>query len=660
MLLKIISFFLLFFSFLFAEIKIYANEANEVNNTIYLKKPLIIYKDFFVQANKGIIKNKKIRLEGSVVVFYQNTSYLATSADIITKDNIVVRDIFLIDRSIDIWIKAKLSKIKKDKISLNNVIFSSCCIEKPDWFLYSSKGAYNKKTKYLRLYNIRLYVHNVPVFYFPFFFNSLDKKRRSGLLRPYIGYSAKEGFLYSQPIYLVLGERSDFEITPTIRTIRGRGVYNTFKFVTSPYSYGEIKFGEFVDFDKYYKKYNLANKKHYGYQIYYKVDKISKNDKLYMNLKYANDVDYFYLNPYNYTFNTKYLVDKLITSKLNYIKNFKTNYFFGMYAKYFIDTTKVSNDDTIQILPELNIHKFETKNFLLNSFDLNIYNFTSKSLKYYQLDFNMPLSINWKLFDDYLNIKLSENFDYITANNYNSKKKPEYFYQVYSSLKLYSSLTKKRDYIHIVNPSITFNIKQISKSSEENNLLNYTTINNSISLSIFQIYEKSDFYIDHDLKQNIALNLKNNGSLENIINIKKSVFSFSDINKYDWDINRVSYNSATFHFPIKAYKFKLSHIYSYPKDSGISQAYTIRVEKLLNKYKKIYFEYNYDIENKYMKYLLIGAKLNKRCWQYDFNIKKDRLPVLKDDGISYYNNYMLTFNINFYPIGGVKQTIQLK
>jgi len=214
--LKIISFFLLFFSFLFAEIKIYANEANEVNNTIYLKKPLIIYKNFFVQANKGIIKNKKIRLYGDVVVFYQNTSYLATSADIITKDNIVVRDIFLIDRSIDIWIKAKLAKIKKDKISLNNVIFPSCCIEKPDWFLCSSKGAYNKKTKYLRLYNIRLYVHNVPVFYFPFFFNSLDKKRRSGLLRPYIGYSAKEGFLYSQPIYLVLGERSDFEITPTL------------------------------------------------------------------------------------------------------------------------------------------------------------------------------------------------------------------------------------------------------------------------------------------------------------------------------------------------------------------------------------------------------------------------------------------------------------
>jgi len=57
--LKIISFFLLFFSFLFAEIKIYANEANEVNNTIYLKKPLIIYKNFFVQANKGIIKIKK-------------------------------------------------------------------------------------------------------------------------------------------------------------------------------------------------------------------------------------------------------------------------------------------------------------------------------------------------------------------------------------------------------------------------------------------------------------------------------------------------------------------------------------------------------------------------------------------------------------------------
>jgi LPS-assembly protein len=86
----------------------------------------------------------------------------------------------------------------------------------------------------------------------------------------------------------------------------------------------------------------------------------------------------------------------------------------------------------------------------------------------------------------------------------------------------------------------------------------------------------------------------------------------------------------------------------------------LRWEKNFNQYKKAYFEYNYDIENKYYKYILLGAKLNKKCWQYDFSIQKDRIPVLKEEGISYTNNYMLRFNINFNPIGGLKQTIQLK
>ena len=63
---------------------------------------------------------------------------------------------------------------------------------------------------------------------------------------------------------------------------------------------------------------------------------------------------------------------------------------------------------------------------------------------------------------------------------------------------------------------------------------------------------------------------------------------------------------------------------------------------------------------KYIKFLLAGIKLNKKCWQYDINIKKSLNPVLKENGISYVKNYLFTLNINFYPIGGVKQAILFK
>jgi len=660
LLLRIISLFLLA-SFLFAEVKIYATKAKEINKIVYLENPVIIYNnEILIQAKRAKIIDKKIFLKKDVVVFYKETSYLADSAEIINKNKVNINTVFLVDNSNEIWIKAKKAKLKNENLILKDIIFSSCCIENPDWYLRSSRGAYNKKTKYIKLYHIRLYIHDVPVFYFPFYFNSLDKTRRSGLLRPYVGYSAKEGFLYSQPIYIVLGQRADLELTPTIRTFRGKGLYSTFRFVSSPYDYGEIKFGEFIDFKKYNKKHNLANKTHYGYQLFYKRDEIFKNDKLYMNIKYANDVDYFYLNPYNYTFDTKYLVDKLITSKLNYINEFSDNYIAGIYAKYFIDTTKVSNDDTLQILPQLNLHKYEQKDFILNSFDLNLFNYYSKSLKYYQATLNIPLAYNFKMFDDYLNIKISENFDYVTANRYNSKTQPQAFYQLYSTIKFYNSLTKKRDYIHILNPAITFNFAQKSKLSKENDLLSFSKINDSITFSLFQIFEKKDFYFDHDIKQNFENNFKNPSPMENIFNLKKAGVSATDTNKYDWDLQRFIYNSISVSFPVRSFYFKISHIYNYPKNGTLSQSYTLRTEKKFNKFKKGYFEYNYDIENKYYKYFLFGIKLNKKCWQYDFSLQKERIPVMKDEGISYTNNYMLRFNINFYPIGGLKQTIQLK
>ncbi|WP_156783519.1 hypothetical protein [Caminibacter mediatlanticus] len=657
--LKIIS--LLLISSLLFGIEIFATKAKKINNTILLTKPLIIYKNFIVQSKKGKIVNKIIYLNDDVIAFYQNSTYKAQSAVIYHKNDIKIKDILLLDKSNDIWIKAKNVIYKNNIFNLKNIKFSSCCLNEPDWFLYSTSGIYNKKTKYIRLYNLKLYVHNVPVLYFPFYFNSLNKQRRTGLLRPYVGFSAKEGFLYSQPFYIVLGDRADFEITPTIRSFRGRGVYNTFRFVTSPYDFGTIKFGEFIDFDKYYKKYNLANKKHYGYQIIYKRDKVFNNDKLYLNFKYANDVDYFYLNSYNYTFNTKYLVDKLITSKLNYIKSINKDYLFGLYGKYFIDTTKLNNDNTIQILPQLNFHKFETKNHkILNSFDLNVYNYYSKYKKYYKIDTNIPLAYNLNLFNDYLNITLSENFNYLTANYYNSQTPPQRFYQLYSSIKFHSSLAKKNNYTHIINPSLTFNIKQFSNVSKNNDLLDYTKIDNSINLSLFQIFEKGDFYLDHTINQNFNLNLKTSSLLENIFNVKYKQFSISDTNKYDYKINRAVYNNFSFSFPIYDFNFKLTHIYNYPANSTISQSYTLHIDKKSTKYKKYYFEYNYDIENKYYKYILFGTKLNKKCWQYDFALKKERIPVLKDNGISYNNNYMIIFNINFYPIGGLQQSIQLR
>jgi len=635
-------------------LNVFATKAKEINGTIKLQNPLIIYKDYFIQAKEGVIKSKKEAvLKKDVVIFYDSQAIKADEVVIKSKNDIFIQNPFIYDNNMGVWFKNKSTSIKNEIIKLNKTIFSSCCIDKPDWYLYIDKGEFNKKSKYMRLYNIVLYVDEKPVFYFPFYFNSLDKRRRSGLLRPMVGISGKEGILYSQPVYFVINQRADFEITPTIRTLRGVGVYNTFRFVDSPYSYGELRFGEFVDKKKYYLSNNLANIKHFGYSFYYLRNKVFNDDKLYLDIKYANDVDYFYLDAYNYTFNTTYLVDKIITSKLNYIKPLDDS-IFGLYAKYFIDTSKISNADTVQILPQINYHVYEKKDKFLTYFDTNYYNYTSEIKQYYNIDASFGIGKNFLLFDDYLNLKLSQNFFFINGNYY-QRDDSQYFLQSYSSIKLSSSLARKNHSLHILNPSITLNLNTVSKSTDKTDLLEYSKIKDSINFSLFQIYD-GFVYFDHTLTQNVNLNFESLGNLENILNIKKNNISIYETNRFDWSQKRSVYNNFGLGFRVGDWKINLSHIYQY-SDVKL-KSYTLRSEKFFGK-KSYYFEYNYDMIDKYTKYILAGVKLKKRCFKYDLSIKKSRVPVLKESGISYNNDYLLKLNIYFYPIGGLKQAIQI-
>ncbi len=560
----------------------------------------------------------------------------------------------------DIWFKNKYAKIvDKHTIKFKQMLFSSCCVKKPDWYIYSKSGSFNKKTKYIKLYNITLYIHNTPVFYLPFYFNSLDKTRRSGFLRPYIGYSSKEGLLYSQPIYFVTSLRNDLEIIPTIRNLRGKGIYSIFRFVDSPFSYGKFKAGVFKDKSFFSKNNNLAHKSHYGYEFYYKKDKLTTNDKLYMDLKYANDVDFYYLNPSNYTFDTSFLTDTLITSKINYVKLFPGSV-LGIYNRYYIDTTKLSNKNTLQTVPQINYHIFENKySILLSSFDYNFYyHFNENNFRYYDNTFSFPLSINFKTKNDYLKLKISEILSGEYAKQYHEGLPASYYANGYSQIKLYTSLIKNGLFLHIIAPSVIYTHENYSKKNiNVPDIISYAEINNNISFNLFQILQYKDFYLDHTLNQLYNSNTKKFGKMENNINIKYNNFLVNNNNQYDWLKRKVLYNAFNIDYTFGKNDIAFSHIY---QNSPVTKTVDVKYTRNINSYRSVYFEYNYDIFNKYTKFWLIGAKLNKKCWQYDVSFKKNIFPVLKSAGISYESDDIIYFSINFYPLGGIKQTFLFK
>ena len=494
-----ISFLLItLFLYAFADIKIFATKAKDENNTLILKNPVIVYNGSVIQSKEGYITDKrKIVLKKDVLISYKNNSSVISADSLIaySSKNIQLQDVFFYDRNIDGWILSKSSKSQNQNIYFKKVYFSTCCVENPDWFIKASNAIYNRNTKGLKLHNITLVINKVPVLYLPYFYISFDKTRKSGLLSPYIGYSENEGILYSQPIYFITSINTDLELTPTIRTLRGKGIYTIFRFVDSPYSKGSIKTGFFKDYTGFYNKNNLAHQKHYGYNFKYERTRVfSIKDSLYLNLKYANDVDYFYLDAYNYRFNDVYLSDKLINSVLNYIYTTQ-NYVSGVYFKYFIDTTKLSNDTTWQILPQLNFHKFLTKNYgLINSFDFNIYNYYRKKGSDYLLsDLLLPVSLNFSFFNEYLKVKFTEQFNAGYGFYYQTSSLKSKYVNLSTQIKLYTSLTKYNDYVHIISPSILINLKNYSKATIYSSLMSAPELQNYIFFKLFQIFEDKDF-----------------------------------------------------------------------------------------------------------------------------------------------------------------------
>jgi len=649
----------LFFSFLFAKVKIFATKAIDKNETIILNNPIIFYKDKIIQAKKGLVnKDKTIILEDEVYINDTISTILADKLIAKTSKQITINDLFFYDKKMDGWVLSKKAKSIDNKLFFKNLYFSTCCIEDPNWYMKANKGVYNKKTKSLDLYNFIVVINKIPIIYLPYLNVNFDKTRRSGLLKPYIGLSQREGILYSQPVYFVTSINSDLELIPTIRTLRGAGIYSTFRFIDSATSKGSIKVGYFKDKKEYLKQNNLLNQEHYGINIRYEKDKIfSLNDSLYMNLKYANDLNYFYLDAFNYTFDNTYLTDKIITSKLNYI-HLTNSSLYGIYNQYFINTSKTDNDSTWQILPQLNFHYFVNKKYgVLNSIDFNIYNYhRKKGSNFLFSDFYMPLSLYFSFFNDYLKLKISEILNYGYGFYYQEENKKSKYINLSTQIRLYSSLIKNSLFLHYLSPSFILNVKNYSKSEIYSDLIDVSEVQNYLTFELFQILKKNNFKLTHTLKNTYYIDNDEFSELENNILINLYKFVIEENNKYSLKNNYFTYNFFKIGYNNSKFDFSIANIYK----RDISNSINLDIGYSLSIYKKIYMKHSFDLNSKYIKYWLMGFKFDNRCFYYNFSFKQSRIPLLKESGISYIKDNIFFFDLELKPVGGIKQAFVFK
>ena len=684
------------------KLQLVAKDVDTKNNIITATGDVVAYSPtYYLSSDKMIYDKDKEILElfDNVLIIKDNKIQTQSNyAFVDMKNDIINQDpVFLMDNSSNIWSNSKEANKDKDVITLENSILSSCdCID-PIWSIRSSSSDYDTEAMWMNTYNPRLYIKNVPVFYLPYFGFPTDTTRRTGLLLPTMGYSSSEGFLYSQPIFIAPADDYDIELIPQIRTQRGYGSYANFRYADSPDSMLNVKTGYFKEFDNYRSKEQLENSEHYGLDIDYERKNIfAKNkehqDGVFTSIRYLNDIEYITLKEEDdYNLGT----DKKIESKVNYFYN-TPEYYGGVYGKYYVDASQKTNDNTLQELPQIQLHSYNKELFLENliySIDTKAQNFTRKeglNAKIY--DINVPISYTKNILDDYMyvgveNRTILTQYDYSNSLYNNLRYENGTLIQNRTSFIVGTDLLKPySDYIHTLNLNASYDIPENLRKDgdlynitvKENQPLKYDELSvfpilqeqKTIKLSLNQsIYDKENLkqFINHKMSQSILYNSVDEPKfqdLDNYVKINHDYGSLSGKVVYNMDDNKVVEGSFDNSLSYENLTFSAGYYYTKKTNNEFNtrddlESYRLSTSyKLAKDYSIKYYE-NYDLQEKTRNRQGIGLNIDDSCWNLDLLLEKEITPRSRYvESTRSYDSHEQTIVyavLMLKPIGGIRQ-----
>jgi LPS-assembly protein len=672
------------------KVEIYASKLASQNGIVNAAGGVtVIYKDYVITANRAHYDKKTGELElfdniraNSAGKYKVLGKYAKMN---LAKKEKLFRPFYMIDNKSDVWMSGGEGKANDAEIDIGSGTVSGCNPIDPLWTMEFSSSDYNTDSKWINLYNMRLYIYDIPVIYTPYFGYSLDTTRRTGLLKPSVGLSNDEGFYYQQPIYIAQQNWWDLELLPQIRTSRGAGLYTNFRFVDSKVSHGSIKMGYFKEKQGYFERNNLQNDSHYGFNLKYdnrdflnlwSGHDFSGQSGLYVDINHMNDVDYINLASNN-TINQSTATQVL--SRINLFYNTTDNY-VGAYFKYYQDLTIDNNEETLQKLPTLQYHHYldtYLKDHLLYSLDVkstNIYRQVDN--KVVQTDINLPVTLQSSFFDEYLNLSYTANL-YMQDSAFNGKNsktnfdfRDGYYVRNYHTFKASTQLTKGYENVsHVMGLSLIYNKSAWSKDTgfyddnadycsnlDNANDLDYksrcefyniTDIDNAAQLEFTQyLYDnKAQQILYQRLAQRVsyASNTSRYGELENELDYKiTSWLSYYNNMFYNYDKNAFSKIFNKVSLSEYGVNLQLSHLY---KDSFVPQRsssdplqrtsyLTSSIEYAYDRHYSFSALYNYDLETQEKKSMSIGFMYKKRCWDFGIKYSENNRPVLTQNGAS--------------------------
>ena len=661
------------------KIEITAKYVDATKNIVRATDNVVVYyEDSVIKASSAHFNKttKLLVLDGKIeMIGYNGSKEHSNHIEIYTDTNEVTFDELFLVSANDVWIFSKDAHKKDANYTLGPSVLSSCDMEDPLWKMVFSRSSYNSDTNYMKLYGAKMYMWDVPVFYTPYLAFTTDKQRSSGLLFPAFGYSSTEGFVYEQPIYWAISPSMDMEFNPQIRTSRSLGMYGTLRFVDSAHSYGEFRAGYFKDKASYVEEHNLLEDSHYGLEFNYESSKVFSDklpqgftDGLYINSIYLNDIDYLNLQKSRLE---HFGLIPLQQSRLNYFA-YNNDFYTGINAKYFIDTRKEDNDDTMQILPSMQLHKYLNHfiwDNLTYSADLHFNNYDRKEgVTLRQAELNIPLQFTTSFFDDFFSLSLGEEIYYskfFFGNGDFIYDDFEYYSNIHK-IKLFTDLTKKFDgFIHVLQPSLEY----IKPGSENQSPVEFSSLDpeqqelfavglpeeeyvfrlsqyfydESMKLKFFQRFTQS-YYLDRDYEL---------GDMSNEMKYNWNQWSLYNNTAYSHEYGKLRESSSYLSLYKSDYYFRIGHTYkdilpdlpasTAANDTSFSFGYTYSEQIKLNG------GFTYDLDDASSKQWRFGGSYHRDCWNFAASIRQDITP--RPTGYTTDNTFYV--QLNFIPFGAL-------
>jgi LPS-assembly protein len=644
---------------------------------------LVYYQDSVIKASSAHFdKTKKLlTLDGDIeMIGYKGSKEQSDHIEIYTDtQEVTFEEFFLVSKN-DVWLFSEEAHRKEGNYTLGPSFLSSCDISDPLWKMFFSRSVYDTETDYMKIYDAKVYLWDMPVFYTPYLAFSTNKQRSSGLLFPAFGYHSNEGFLYEQPIYWAISPSMDIEFNPQIRTARSIGLYSTLRFVDTAYSSGTLRVGYFKDKTDYIEDNLLPDDSHYGVEFNYESSKVFSDtllqgftDGLYINTTYLNDIDY--LNLQKRTLEHFGLVP-LQESRVNYFA-YTNDFYTGINAKYFIDTREESNDETMQVLPSVQLHKYLDhilwKN-LTYSADLRIDNFDRKEgATLRQAALNIPVEFTTAFFDDFVNLSLGEEIYYskfFFGNGEYIHDDFEYYSNIHN-IKLFTDLSKKYDgFVHVMQPSLEY----IQPGSEHQSPVGFSSLTTE-QQELFTVglpEEHYAFSLNHYIyDENMKLKFYQRLSQKYYVNREYKLADISNEMRYHWDewnlFNHMTYaheygkireSSSYLSWDKEDYHLNIGHIYKQILPDEIDQyngvnttANDINVAFGYTLNQKIAFNggFSYDLDDASDKQWRFGGSYHRDCWNFTASLRQDITP--RPTGFTTDTSFNL--QLNFIPFGSI-------